>query len=110
VKLLFDENLSPKLTRLLSDLYPSATHVRDVGLARADDDVVWEYAAKHGFTIVSKDADFHQRSFVHGHPPKVVWIRRGNCSTAEIERVLRAHRADVAVFGRDPDGAFLELG
>jgi hypothetical protein len=45
VKLLSDENLSPKLTRLLCDLYPNSTHVRDVGLARADDDVVWEYAA-----------------------------------------------------------------
>ena len=51
--------------------------------------VVWAYAAEHRFVIVSKDADFHQRSFVLGHPPKVVWIRRGNCSTAEIEAILR---------------------
>ena len=110
MKLLFDENLSPKLTKLLSDVYPDSTHVRDVGLARADDDVVWEYAAKRGFAIVSKDADFHQRSFVHGHPPKVVWIRRGNCSTVEIERILREHEVETAAFECDPNGAFLELG
>lgn len=75
MKLLFDENLSPKLVGLLSDLYPDSTHVRNVGLARADDELVWAYAKDHGLAIVSKDADFHQRSFVYGAPPKVVWIR-----------------------------------
>lgn len=110
MKLLFDENLSPKLTSLLSDLYPNSTHVRNVGLARADDVLVWDYAAKHGFTIVSKDADFHQHSFVRGHPPKVVWIRRGNCSTAEVVEILRENLAEVVAFERDPDGAFLEVG
>jgi predicted nuclease of predicted toxin-antitoxin system len=110
VKLLFDENLSPKLTKLQSDVYPDSTHVRDVGLARADDDVVWEYAAQRGFAIVSKDADFHQRSFVHGHPPKVVWIRRGNCSTVEVERILREHQVETTAFECYPNGAFLELG
>jgi predicted nuclease of predicted toxin-antitoxin system len=33
---------------------------------------------------VSKDTDFHQRSFLFGGPPKVVWIRLGNCSTEDI--------------------------
>jgi predicted nuclease of predicted toxin-antitoxin system len=110
VKLLFAENLSPKLTGVPSDVYPNSTHVRDVGLARADDALVWEYAATHGFTIVSKDADFHQHSFVRGHPPKVVWIRRGNCSTSEVAHILRENRAEVVAFERDPDGAFLEVG
>jgi predicted nuclease of predicted toxin-antitoxin system len=109
VKLLFDENLSPKLVGLLSDLYPDSTHVRNVGLARADDELVWAYAKDHGLAIVSKDADFHQRSFVYGAPPKVVWIRRGNCSTADIERVLRQHQAYVLAFENDVDGTFLEL-
>jgi hypothetical protein len=45
---------------------------------------VWHYAAEEGFTILSKDADFHERSFLLGHPPKVIWIRRGNCSTDEV--------------------------
>ena len=40
MKLLFDENLSPKLVRLLEDLSPDSVHVRDVGLKSADDLVV----------------------------------------------------------------------
>ena len=99
MKLLLDQNLSPRLARTLAAIYPDTTHVRDVGLQAADDDTVWAYAAEHGFVIVSKDADFHQRSFVLGPPPKVVWIRRGNCSTVEIEGIFRSHEADLLALG-----------
>lgn len=110
MKLLFDQNLSPRLSRILRDVYPDSRHVRDIGLERADDFVVWSYAAEHQLIIVSKDSDFHQRSFVFGHPPKVVWIRLGNCSTSAVEAVLRQHATTLAVFARDEAAAFLVLG
>jgi len=66
MKLLFDENLSHKLVRLLEDLLPNSIHVRDVGLKAADDPLVWEYAKDNGLILVSKDADMHQRSFLFG--------------------------------------------
>ena len=81
MKLLLDENLSPALVAILSELYPQTAHVRDFGLKSASDPTVWEYAAKEGYTIVTKDADFHHRSFLFGSPPRVIWIRLGNCST-----------------------------
>jgi predicted nuclease of predicted toxin-antitoxin system len=109
VNLLFDQNLSHRLVRSLADIFPSSDHVRNVELGRADDDGVWEYAAAQGLMIVSKDSDFHQLSFVRSHPPKVVWIRRGNCSTSEIESLLRQHEADLRAFERDPDASFLVL-
>jgi predicted nuclease of predicted toxin-antitoxin system len=109
VKLLLDQNLSPRLTSQLATLYPGSAHVRDIGLQSADDDTLWTYAGEHDFVIVSKDADFHQRSFVLGHPPKVVWIRRGNCTTAEIEEILRVRRRDMLLFEQDERGAFLVL-
>lgn len=110
MKLLFDHNLSPRLTKALSDHYPGSIHVRDVGLHSADDDTVWKYAIRHGLTIVSKDADFHQRSFLFGAPPKVVWIRLGNCSTQHIEGILRAHHRDLLAFVESDEGAFFALG
>jgi predicted nuclease of predicted toxin-antitoxin system len=64
VKLLFDQNLSHKLVNRLADMFPDSAHVREVGLKEADDHAVWEYAKANGQTIVSKDSDFHQRSFV----------------------------------------------
>jgi len=109
VRLLFDQNLASRLVRSLADLYPDSVHVRDVGLASADDGAVWEYAKRNALTIVSKDGDFHQRSFLYGHPPKVIWIRRGNCSTMVIERMLRHHHADIGAFLADPEAAFLAI-
>ena len=94
MKFLFDENLSPKLVRELEDVYPNSIHVRDAGLASATDIEVWEHAATHDFAIVSKDSDFHQRSFLLGPPPKVVWLKLGNCTTAEVEALLRIRAID----------------
>jgi predicted nuclease of predicted toxin-antitoxin system len=109
VKLLFDQNLSPRLVARLSDLYSHSTHVRDVGLERADDSAVWEHAAENGFTIISKDADFHQRSLLYGHPPKVIWVRLGNCRTEDVEDLLRQRVADIRAFKEDAEAAFLAL-
>jgi predicted nuclease of predicted toxin-antitoxin system len=109
VKLLFDQNLSYRLRHALQQEYPDSQHVRNIGLAEASDEAVWQYAIQHGFTIITKDADFHQRSFLFGHPPKVVWIRCGNCSTATIEQLLRMRRNDLIHFAADQEGAFLIL-
>jgi predicted nuclease of predicted toxin-antitoxin system len=109
VKLLFDQNLSHRLLSTLQKDYPDSQHVRNVGLEEASDEVVWQYAAQHGFTILTKDADFHQRSFLFGYPPKVIWLRCGNCSTATIEHLLRSRREDVAQFVADRESAFLVI-
>ena len=57
MKLLFDQNLSPHLVHSLADLYPSSIHVRDIGLEKAADQVVWDYAIDHGLTIVTVELD-----------------------------------------------------
>lgn len=109
MRLLFDENISPRLVHTLAKDYPDSLHVRDAGLAGSDDIQVWEYAKQNKFAIVSKDSDFHQRSFLFGAPPKVIWIQRGNCSTKDIETILRQHRNDLETFAQDKQSAFLEL-
>jgi len=109
MRLLYDENLPPRLAPLLADLYPGSVHVRDVGLRSGDDELVWLYAQENGLIIVSKDSDFHHRSLLFGFPPKVIWIRRGNCSTQDIETILRAHRVQIEQFSADSTAAFLVL-
>jgi predicted nuclease of predicted toxin-antitoxin system len=89
VKLLFDENLSHRLVTALADLYPGSAHPRDCGLRGGSDDQVWQYALENGFVIVSKDSDFCQRSALLGSPPKVIWLRVGNCTTIRAEFALR---------------------
>lgn len=109
MKLLFDENLSHKLVSLLADIFPESVHVREVGLKAANDPVVWEYAKNNDLMIVSKDSDMHQRSFVFGYPPKVVWVRLGNCSTSDVERLVRRHCASIKIFYEDINASFLSL-
>lgn len=106
MKLLFDQNLSHKLVGHLDDVFPDSEHVRNVGLREAADHVIWEFAKSKGFAIVSKDDDFHQTSFLHGPPPKVIWVKLGNCSTEDVERVLRKNFENLLHFGNDKEAAF----
>lgn len=109
MKLLFDQNLSPRLATELSDIYPDSTHVSDVGLRDADDLAIWQYAKIKGFAIVSKDSDFQQRSLLHGAPPKFIWLRTGNCTTKRIENLLRSYSAAIHTFDLDASKSHLML-
>jgi predicted nuclease of predicted toxin-antitoxin system len=83
--------------------------VRDAGLKAEDDPVVWKYAQDHELIICSKDSDMHQRSFLFGYPPKVVWVRLGNCSTSDVANLLQKHFATVEAFAADDYASFLIL-
>ena len=109
MKLLFDENLSPVLAQRLLNCYGECKHVRDIGLMTAPDTDVWEFALRNELAIVTKDSDFRHRCSLHGHPPKVIWIALGNCSTRTVEDLLREHVAEVAEFLADEVKAFLVL-
>lgn len=96
MRLLFDEKLSRSLCTRLKDVFPDSKHVVAAGLERASDHDVWEYAKRNGLVIVTKDGDYHQMSFLLGAPPKVVWLRIGNCSTDKIENLLRRNLKPIA--------------
>jgi predicted nuclease of predicted toxin-antitoxin system len=110
VKLLFDENLASDLARDLADLYPDSAHVRSLGLGGATDDAIWARAALDGFVLVTKDEDFQRLSVLRGAPPKVIWIRLGNCATADVSRLLRFRSEQIYVFVSQADADFLALG
>jgi predicted nuclease of predicted toxin-antitoxin system len=109
VKLLFDQNLSPRLIDLLADIFSGSLHVRSIGLDRAADETVWRFALDHGFLIVSKDSDFQERSQIAASGPKIVWIRRGNCTTTAIEAMLRKNLDRIEALAREKDSGFLIL-
>lgn len=109
MKLLLDHNLSPRLVVRLVDLYPDMSHVALVGLERSSDYVVWDYARMGNYIIVTKDSDFNDVSILRGFPPKVIWLRMGNCTTSEIELALRHGHAQIVDFATDPEARVLEL-
>ncbi|MCI0356548.1 MAG: DUF5615 family PIN-like protein [Acidobacteria bacterium] len=93
----------------LATEFPNAQHLRDLGMGSASDTDVWQHARAHGYMIVTKDSDLHQRSLLLGQPPKVIWLRVGNCPTESIVRLLRSHSAEIKEFYNDPVAAFLVL-
>jgi predicted nuclease of predicted toxin-antitoxin system len=108
MKLLFDANLAPGLVGRLSELYPDSSHVIEIGLQSTDTDI-WKFALEYGFTIVSKDSDFQQRAFVRGAPPKVIFLKLGNCRTGVVESLLRQRLEQITNFLAEPTESLLVL-
>ena len=109
MKLLLDNNLSPKLIPKLIDIFPDSNHVALIGLDQALDLEVWNTARERGCTLVSKDSDFNELLTAKGFPPKVIWLRLGNCTTAEVAEALRKHSAAIIEFDQDDTVGLLEI-
>jgi len=108
-RLLLDNNLSPRLLQKIEDLFPGSVHVMHVGLDRSSDWEVWNYARAKHLTILTKDSDFNDLTLLRGAPPKVIWIRTGNCRVATIEHLLRTHAKTIFSFLDDHHNRILEL-
>ena len=109
MKLLFDQNLSPRLAERMKNIFPDSQHVYPLGLGSVLDTEVWSYAKREGFAIVTKDADFSDLCMLLGFPPNVIWIRRGNCKTSDIEALLRSHVKAIEMLDIDDQTGVLAL-
>jgi len=109
MRLLLDHNLSPRLVNRLADIFPDSTHLYLLGMDREGDRNIWTYALNNGFTIVTRDSDYNELLVLLGFPPKVIWIRCGNCSTNEIEIILRSHIEDIQLLAIDQTFGILTL-
>ncbi|MBV8360876.1 MAG: DUF5615 family PIN-like protein [Deltaproteobacteria bacterium] len=109
MKLLCDENLSYRLVSQLATVFPGSQHVDSVGLHSRTDIEIWDFAGNNGFTIVTKDDDFRQRSFLSGAPPKIVWLSVGIAGTQRIARLLVDNNQMIEAFFRDADDSLLIL-
>jgi len=101
MKLLFDQNLSPKLAFHFTSKFAGSRHLQDISHDKSFDISVWEYAKSNEFTIVTKDSDFNNLVSFFGFPPKVIWIRRGNCSTTEIKALIETNFDKISAFISD---------
>lgn len=94
---------------MLFDLFPESSHVSDLNLDRSTDQNVWRLSGELEFCIVTKDSDFADLLSLQGYPPKIIWIRRGNCATHEIEELLRDRHPTIEAFGNDNETGLLIL-
>ena len=108
-KLLFDNNISHRVIARIEDIFPQSSHVMLENIDNASDQKVWIFARSHGYTVVTKDSDFNDMAIHKGIPPKIIWIKIGNCKVADIEKLLRKHQDTIKNFIDDDINAILEI-
>ena len=102
MRLLFDQNLSWKLPKLLVDIFPDSLHVRSVDMKQVPDSEIVAYARREQLVIVTKDSGLKRWASVNPGSPKIVWVRVGNCSTRIVEELLRHHSLRISELVKNP--------
>jgi predicted nuclease of predicted toxin-antitoxin system len=99
VRILLDQNLSPKLIRRLADVFPGLETVYDHNLIGASDPVIFDWARKLQFSaLISADRDFIRIVERVGPPPKVIRIERCAFPSRIIEQIIRGDAIRIQEF------------
>lgn len=112
MKLLFDQNISFRIEKLIEVSFPNSKHLSNLNLFNSTDLQIWEFAKKNDYTIVTFDADFYDYSALYGHPPKIIWLRLGNSSTLSVTNTINSNKETICEFIMDTSkeaSACLEL-
>lgn len=109
MKLLFDQNISPKLLKILPENFDTSTQVRLESLENASDLEIFKFALKNNYSIVTFDSDFYDLSVFKGCPPKIIWLRTGNMTTKSISDILTLNFDNIILFLSENDQCVLEI-
>lgn len=109
MKLLFDQNISPKIVKQLETSFPGSKQVLHVGLQDASDAAIYEFAKLNKYTIVTFDSDFVDLTVVKGFPPKLIWLKTGNLTTKFISDLILQNIASIKEFLESDEGDVLEI-
>jgi predicted nuclease of predicted toxin-antitoxin system len=97
MKLIADENISWRLKKLLPQWEIVPSNEINPG-RRLTDLIIWQFAEKNNFTILTFDEDFSELQNLLSYPPKIIWLRTGNISTREIADLLIKLEGDIDMF------------
>lgn len=109
MKLLFDQNISYRILKRLSEAYSGSSHVKKEGLINASDLEIWEYAKARNFILVTQDSDFNDIYLLKGFPPKILWLQAGNAGTNELAGLLNNHQNALREFQENEDLGCLNI-
>jgi predicted nuclease of predicted toxin-antitoxin system len=111
VKILLDQNISFRITRLLLNDFGNVKQVKELNLVDASDYEIWNYASKNNYTIITFDSDFIDLANLKGSPPKIIWLRFGNSTNLKIVNKLLSNSQTIKEFilNTNSEVAFLEI-
>ena len=88
MNLLFDQNISPRILRVLPPELSNCEQVRFVGLENSSDFDIFLFARENDFAVVSFDSDFVDLNAMHGTPPKIIYLNTGNLTTKNVSELI----------------------
>ena len=109
MRLLFDQNISFRILKILPEIFKGSSHVKTEGLMNSPDFEIWEYARIHNLIIVTQDSDFHDMYILKGFPPKILWFQTGNLQTSELALILKNRQNDIIEFSLNDKLGCLEI-
>ena len=110
IRILIDQNISHRIIPKISTTFSAVEHVRNLGLQQASDYEIFLQARGQQFdAILTIDEDFLNLIQVFGSPPKIIWLRLGNCQTDYIASVLVAYREQIESFMLNDELKILQI-
>lgn len=109
MKLLLDANLSWRLTKLLEKDF-SVNHILDYFKHNEKDSIIWSFAKKEQYTIVTNDEDFIDILSAYGWPPKVILLKTGNQSNDFLLNLLISKKIEINSFANNNNLGLLVIG
>lgn len=110
MKLLIDQNISHRIIPLLGSEIGDLYHVKNLGLLNTDDYEIFKYARQHDFSaVITIDDDFVKLLNTFSSPPKIIWVRTGNCSTEFLSQILISRTAAIKEFLHSEDYFIYEV-
>lgn len=100
-RFLIDANV-PRVPSIWSP--PTVEHALDLPMHDSvawTDTQIWDLAVSHGYTLVSRDADFTNRVLVSRNAPHVVHIRLGNMRLVEFRQFIEGRWSRIAKLSAD---------
>ena len=110
MKLLLDANISWRLCSFFIENFSECTHVNKTDLPRpAKDFEIWQFAKKHGYTIITQDSDFLNFLETKGYPPKVILIKTGNINKEQMKAIILQARLSIFELHNNEEYGLLEI-
>ena len=89
IRVLLDQGIPRSTGIALREAKWDAVHVGDIGMSRASDLAILDFARLHDRTVITLDADFHALLAVSNHSaPSVIRIRREGLNGMAVASLL----------------------
>jgi len=111
MKLLLDANISWRLIPVMEEHFGECIHVDDIPELSfpAKDTKIWQYAKDNGYAIITHDNDFNDLIAIRSFPPKIIWLRTGNCNRKSTSDILVRSKQSILEFLKSDESGLLEI-